>query len=200
MRVYGRYVGNGVLVVLCLLFGWANLAAWHRTGSPTGLGLTVLEGWTAALFLLRRAPLRVSSNPMAWIAGPIGTWAMVAARPADGAGIPHIVAEPLQLVGVGIALLSLGALGRSLGIVAANRGVRTRGPYRIVRHPVYFGYVVAWAGYVLENPSTRNLALFAVGVLGQAMRIREEERLLSGDTAYRQYMQKVRHRLVPYLF
>ena len=200
MRVYGRYAGNGGLVVLCLLFAWANLAAWQRTGSPTGLGLTVLEGWTAALFLLRRAPLRVSTHPVAWIAGPIGTWAVLPARPTDGGGIPHLLAEPLQLIGVGIAVLSLGALGRSLGIVAANRGVRTHGPYRIVRHPVYFGYVVAWAGYVLENPSTRNLALFAAGVLGQAMRIREEERLLEGDSAYRQYMREVRHRLVPYLF
>jgi protein-S-isoprenylcysteine O-methyltransferase Ste14 len=69
-----------------------------------------------------------------------------------------------------------------------------------VRHPVYFGYVVAWLGYVLENPSARNLILLAVGVLGQALRIREEERLLSGDTVYRQYMLEVRHRLVPYVF
>jgi protein-S-isoprenylcysteine O-methyltransferase Ste14 len=200
MRTYGRYAVNGGLVVLCVLFGWANLTAWHRTGNPTGLGLTVLEAWTAGLFLLRRAPSAVSTNPLAWLAGPIGTGAMLPARPSNGPGISHLIAEPLQLVGVAIAMLSLGALGRSLGIVAANRGVRTRGPYRIVRHPVYFGYVVAWLGYVLENPSARNLILLAVGVLGQALRIREEERLLSGDTVYRQYMLEVRHRLVPYVF
>jgi protein-S-isoprenylcysteine O-methyltransferase Ste14 len=198
--VYGRYAANALLVLLCLLFAWANLDAWRRTGSPTGLGLTVLELWTASLFLLRRAPLTVSGSVIAWIAAPIGSFAMLPGRPTATGGIPHVIAEPIQLAGVAIALLGLGVLGRSFGVVAANRGVRTGGAYRVVRHPIYAGYLVGWLGYVLENPSTRNIALLVAGLVAQAVRISEEERVLAGDSTYRQYMAQVRHRLVPYLY
>jgi protein-S-isoprenylcysteine O-methyltransferase Ste14 len=199
MRLYGRYATNAVLVVLFALFAWANLDSWRRTGSPTGLGLTILEAWTAGLFLVRREPLFVSGKASAWIAAPFGSFAMLFGRP-DGGGIPHAVSEPLQLVGVAIALASLGALGRSFGLVAANRGVRTRGPYRLVRHPVYSGYFVAWIAYVLESPSARNGGLLALALFAQLVRIHEEERVLADDDEYRRYMTSVRRRLIPYLY
>jgi protein-S-isoprenylcysteine O-methyltransferase Ste14 len=91
------------------------------------------------------------------------------------------------------------SLGRSFGIVPANRGVRTGGPYRFVRHPAYSGYVLTGAGYLLENPSIRNACLFAVVTLAQAVRIVEEERTLAGDPAYRAYARRVRSRVVPYV-
>jgi protein-S-isoprenylcysteine O-methyltransferase Ste14 len=185
--------------VLFALFAWANLDSWRRTGSPTGLGLTILEAWTAGLFLVRREPLFVSGTASAWVAAPLGAFAMLFGRP-DGGGIPHAVSEPLQLVGVAIALASLGALGRSFGLVAANRGIRTHGLYRLVRHPAYAGYFVAWFAYILESPSARNIVLLALAVLAQLVRIREEERVLANDDEYRRYMTSVRRRLIPYLY
>ena len=32
-------------------------------------------------------------------------------------------------------------LGRSFGLVPANRGIVARGPYLLVRHPIYAGYL-----------------------------------------------------------
>ena len=88
----------------------------------------------------------------------------------------------------------------SFGLVAANRGVKTSGLYRLVRHPVYAGYVLSDCGYVFENPSLRNVALLAVGTIGQLVRITEEERLLAGDHTYRDYCGRVRYRLIPYVY
>jgi protein-S-isoprenylcysteine O-methyltransferase Ste14 len=124
---------------------------------------------------------------------------MLLARPTDG-GLPHGACEAVQLVGLLIALASLGTLGRSFGIVAANRGVKTVGPYRFVRHPAYLGYLISYIGYVAENPSVPNLALLFLSTVFQLVRIREEEQLLSRDAEYESYRRSVRYRLVPLVY
>jgi protein-S-isoprenylcysteine O-methyltransferase Ste14 len=187
------------LVGLFGAFAWANFAHWRSTGEPSGLGTTALEGWVALLFLVRRPTRVVSGRRLAWLAAPVGSFAMLFARP-DGHGLPPVPAEALQLVGVGVALVSLGVLGRSFGLVAANRGVKTGGPYGVVRHPAYTGYLVSYVAYVAENPSLRNLALLLVGTAFQMVRIGEEELVLATDSAYESYRDRVRYRLIPLVY
>jgi protein-S-isoprenylcysteine O-methyltransferase Ste14 len=195
----GSVLSRALLVLLFIFFAWANLSHWRATGEPSGLGLTILEGWVALLFVIRRPASDVSFSRLAWIAAPIGTFAMLLARPAEG-GLPPLLCEVVQLGGVAFAVVSLTALGRSFGLVAANRGVKTRGPYALVRHPAYAGYLVSYLGYVAENPSLRNVGLLVVGTAFQLVRIREEERLLLRDSAYQWYRTRVRYRLVPLVY
>jgi protein-S-isoprenylcysteine O-methyltransferase Ste14 len=189
------------LTTVWLLFGIANLENSIQQRSPVGLGATILELAVAALFLLRRQPLVVSRSPLAWAAAGLGTFGMLGARPSFE---PLLGLEPLylvmQLVGAGLAMVSLGALGRSFGVVAANRGVRTGGPYGVVRHPLYASYVVTELGYVLENPSVRNLVLLTTVMVFQLVRIRAEEACLVADPEYAAYRARVRWRLIPYLY
>jgi protein-S-isoprenylcysteine O-methyltransferase Ste14 len=198
-RRVATIVSRGGLVAFFLVFAWANFAHWRSTGRPSGLGTTVLEGWVALMFLIRRTPREVSVRPLAWIAAPIGSFAMLLARPTDG-GLSHLGCEILQLVGVLIAFVSIGMLGRSFGIVAANRGVKTRGPYRLVRHPAYLGYFISYLGYVAENPSVINVTLLCLSSAFQLVRINEEEQLLSDDSSYQSYRASVRYRLIPHLY
>lgn len=198
-RRIGGLLSRAALVGLFVLFAWANFAHWRSTGKPSGLGTTLLEGWAAALFLVRRTPDQLSLRPLAWVAAPIGSFAMLLARPHAG-GLPYLFCELLQLAGVLLALLSLATLGRSFGLVAANRGVKTRGPYRLVRHPAYTGYLVSYVGYVLENPAPLNVALLIISTAFQLLRISEEERLLVRDSAYARYRASVRYRLVPLVY
>jgi protein-S-isoprenylcysteine O-methyltransferase Ste14 len=199
LRRIGSVFARAILVVLFLLFAWANFAHWRATGKPSGLGTTVLEGWAALLFLVRRPADRLSLRPIAWVAAPVGSFAMLFARPAEG-GLASLPCELLQLLGVLIAFVSLATLGRSFGLVAANRGVKIHGPYRLIRHPAYAGYLVAYLGYVLENPTFANVALLCLGTAFQLLRIREEEELLADDSTYERYRAAVRYRLVPRLF
>jgi protein-S-isoprenylcysteine O-methyltransferase Ste14 len=192
-------LSRALLITLFAAFAWANYARWRSTGQPSGLGTMLLEGWVAVLFLVRRPTNQVSTRGLAWVAAPIGSFAMLLARPASG-GLPQLPCEAAQLVGVAIALLSLGTLGRSFGLVAANRGVKTRGPYGFVRHPAYTGYLIAYLAYTVENPSLRNVVLFATSTAFQLVRIREEERVLAADEGYRVYTSRVRFRLVPYVY
>jgi len=192
-------LSRAALVTLFVGFAWANFHRWRTTGQPSGLGTTLLEGWVAVLFLIRRPTQQVSSRRLAWVAAPIGSFAMLLARPAPG-GMPQIPAEALQLLGVAVALFSLGTLGRSFGLVAANRGVKTHGPYALVRHPTYTGYLIAYCAYCAENPSARNVGLLLASTAFQLVRIREEEQVLSADEGYRDYTSRVRFRLVPYVY
>lgn len=75
------------------------------------------------------------------------------------------------------------------------------GLYGVVRHPMYFGNVILMIGIALALGSYWALLLVIVGVLLMAVRILDEEKLLTGQLdGYRQYTQKVRYRLVPLLW
>ena len=196
-----RIVLKTALVALFLGFAYANFARWHDTGKPVGLGATLLEAFTAFLFVIRRPPLATSGRPLAWISASVGAFAMLGARPvAHPVAGPFAAFELVQLAGFAIVLVALGALGRSFGIVAANRGVKTAGLYSLVRHPAYTGYFISYLGYVAESGSLRNVILLAVGTAAQLVRISEEERMLSFDDAYRGYLERVRRRLIPFVY
>jgi protein-S-isoprenylcysteine O-methyltransferase Ste14 len=196
-----RVVSNVSLLVLFAGFAAANLLRWYETGRPVGLGATALEALAAALFVLRRSPIATSGRVIAWLAAPAGTFGMLLARPVhDVHAGALVVGEGVQLAGVVIAVAALGRLGRSFGIVAANRGIQTRGLYGVVRHPLYTGYFITYLGYAAENPSLRNALILAVVTCAQLVRIREEELVLLGEPDYACYRQTVRRRLVPFLY
>ena len=199
VRRCGEVVSRAGLVTLFSFFAWANYSHWRSSGAPSGLGITLLEAWVATLFLVRRPTRELSRRPVAWIAAPIGTFAMLLARPG-GDGLSHVLCEAVQLCGVLVAFLSLATLGRSFGIVAADRGVKTRGPYRFVRHPAYAGYLICYFAYVAENPRLLNLALLVLSTSFQVIRMREEERVLRRNSTYRQYCQSVKYRLAPFVY
>src|SRR5260370_25569425 len=95
--------------------------------------------------------------------GGIGTCGMFAARPAHHSlGSLELLYGGLQVAGALLAALAVISLGRSFGIVAANRGIRTGGPYRFVRPPLYSAYILTQIGYMPENPSLRHCCLFVI--------------------------------------
>ena len=192
---------NASLVLLFGAFAYANFLGWRHTGRPVGLGAVCLEATVAALFIFRRRPLETSDRALAWLSAPIGSFALLLARPiAQPHEGPLWIFETAQLFGFVLAIVCLLFLGRSFGIVAAARELRTQGVYGVVRHPVYAAYAIAYGGYVAENPSLRNVALLAVAGTAQLVRIHEEERLLGRDVAYRAYCERVRYRLIPFVY
>jgi protein-S-isoprenylcysteine O-methyltransferase Ste14 len=105
-----------------------------------------------------------------------------------------------MLVGLGVNIWAKLSLRRSFGIVAANRGVKTQGPYRLIRHPMYIGYVATQVGFVLFNPTPWNFAIYLGAWTLQVLRILAEERTLSKDAKYQAYASTVRYRLIPGVF
>jgi protein-S-isoprenylcysteine O-methyltransferase Ste14 len=115
-------------------------------------------------------------------------------------GGPLVVGAPLEFVGLALVVASFLSLNRSFGLAPENRGIKTGGVYRLVRHPMYLGYILANAGYAFDNASTFNLFILTISVLFLLLRLRAEEQLLQQDRAYRSYARKTRWKLIPLVF
>jgi protein-S-isoprenylcysteine O-methyltransferase Ste14 len=92
------------------------------------------------------------------------------------------------------------SLGRSFGLMPANRGVVSRGLYRLVRHPIYTGYLITHVGFLAANPTMWNIAMLVGADLALLWRAVCEEQTLQQDEAYRSYQQAVRWRVLPGVF
>jgi protein-S-isoprenylcysteine O-methyltransferase Ste14 len=99
-----------------------------------------------------------------------------------------------------LSFASLLSLGRWFGVWPALRGLARRGPYRLVRHPMYLAYVVADIGYNLQEWNFTTALLVMAGWASLFYRIRAEERILSQDSGWSTYVALVRYRLIPGLW
>jgi protein-S-isoprenylcysteine O-methyltransferase Ste14 len=152
------------------------------------------------LFILFRKPGGIATDGFAWTVALVGTLAPLLAAPGGFQAISGAAAGLLMTLGLLFSLAAKVFLNRSFGIVAANRGVKRAGPYRLVRHPMYLGYALTHAGFLLSNLSVWNIAFYAAAWAAMIYRIREEEAFLSQDPAYRDYSAGVRYRMVPGLY
>ncbi len=116
--------------------------------------------------------------------------------------------EPVWVAG-GLVLVTLAAclscaslvtLGRRFGIRPALRDLVTRGPYRIVRHPIYLSYVLADVGYNLQGWNAGTVLMVLAGWASLVYRIRAEEQVLAQDAGWSLYAGTVRSRLLPGLW
>jgi protein-S-isoprenylcysteine O-methyltransferase Ste14 len=114
--------------------------------------------------------------------------------------VPTAVSVAAMVAGLCLSIAGKAFLFRSFGIVPANRGIQKGGPYGLVRHPIYLGYLFAHLGYLAANLSPWNVAIYAVTRGTQVLRIRAEEAILSQDEAYRTYQGETRRRLIPGLW
>jgi protein-S-isoprenylcysteine O-methyltransferase Ste14 len=96
-----------------------------------------------------------------------------------------------------LSLASLLTLGRWFGVRPALRGLATKGPYRLVRHPMYLAYLLADIGYNLQEWNIGTALLVMFGWMSLLYRIRAEERILSQHAGWRAYIGSVRYRLLP---
>jgi len=114
------------------------------------------------------------------------------------------ISQPAGAVVVTVAALwsmaSLVSLGRSFGVRPALRTLITRGPYQVMRHPIYASYVLSDIGYNVQEWNVGSLLLTVAGWVSLVYRIDAEERVLAGDDRWRGYASAVRYRLVPRLW
>jgi protein-S-isoprenylcysteine O-methyltransferase Ste14 len=90
-----------------------------------------------------------------------------------------LVGEAVAIAGAGWMLVSVAALGRCFSVLPEARGLVTRGPYRYIRHPLYLGEITITAGFLTASPRIWNVAVAAVFLGAQTVRMQLEERELT---------------------
>lgn len=85
--------------------------------------------------------------------------------------------------------------------IATDQKVITTRPYSMVRHPMYSDALIMLFGTPLALGSWWGLLVFIPFTLIIILRLLDEEKLLSQKlTGYNEYCQKVRYRLIPFLW
>jgi protein-S-isoprenylcysteine O-methyltransferase Ste14 len=170
----------------------------------------------AVLYICRRRSTETAADVPSLFFAHLATWLPMVGYTggtplAPGVALPCFVAMTISAF---VSLLGFLSLGRSWGIIPANRGVRTGGLYRIVRHPIYASYLVTYGAYTLAvarlpvdpaHPGVVpdlhywNLAVYAIFAISTVARTYYEERVLRRDPSYAEFAEKTRARLIPFV-
>jgi protein-S-isoprenylcysteine O-methyltransferase Ste14 len=193
----------GEWCVILALYGWLVARLWSGfwdDGKVVNLLLLMSEGLVIVFVLFRRPATEVSRRPAEWLLAFAVTSLPMLATPGGESPLPPLVPAALLLAGMIVQLHAKVTLGRSIGMIPANRGLKLGGPYRFVRHPMYAGYLIGHVAYLLANPTWWNLAVYALCDGLQVARLLAEERLLVRDEHYLAYRARVPYRLIPSVF
>jgi len=171
---------------------------------------TVSEVITLAFFVLlvlmftvRHIPQRTALGFYPRFAAVVGTFLSVGFLLLPRQELSYalyLVSLLLVIAGTVFAISAVLVLGRSISLLPEARRLVTRGPYALVRHPLYLGEIVAVTGVTLQYLSAWALLLLGLLCVCQLQRMKNEERVLSQVfPEYVDYMARTA-RLVPGLY
>jgi protein-S-isoprenylcysteine O-methyltransferase Ste14 len=194
-------LSRAAVVALFTLLSVNLFADFMRNGHVTGLLLLAGESLVVVLTVVRRRARLVDRS----VTAAVMTTLSLAGPPllrASGTEpfAPDVVTAMISAIGLSLVVVGKMALGRSFGVVPANRGVVVRGPYMFVRHPIYTGYLITHVGFFMANPAPWNGAVILIADAALILRALMEERVLSADAEYQGYCQRVGWHLVPGVF
>jgi protein-S-isoprenylcysteine O-methyltransferase Ste14 len=163
--------------------------------------LLASETLVVILTVLRRTTAEVDRSYRARGLTALSMLGPVLVRPSAVAALaPEAATVLLSAAGLLIVIAGKLSLGRSFGLMPANRGIVSTGLYRLVRHPIYLGYLITHAGFVAANPTPWNVSMLVAADLALMCRAACEEQTLQRDPAYCAYQQVVRWRVLPGVF
>jgi protein-S-isoprenylcysteine O-methyltransferase Ste14 len=127
------------------------------------------------------------------------------AFPYDKAGIVFFTGVGLMLAGMGLrywAVITLGASFRTTVETEKGQKVIRTGPYRLIRHPSYAGWLLMCLGYGLALQNWLSLLVMVFIPLETLLhRIAVEEKVLAASLGveYSKYQQHTK-RLIPWVW
>lgn len=195
-------LGARLLVgTLFVLLSMNLFTDFMRTHHLTGLLLLISEALVVVLTIFRRKAQSIDHS----VAAAMVTGISLVGPPLLRAGgaeplLPDLVTASFSCFGLCFVIAGKVVLGRSFGLIPANRGIVAAGPYGLMRHPIYTGYLITHVGFIAAHPTMMNVALVLVSDVALIVRALMEERVLNQDEQYRAYCARVGWHLVPGVF
>jgi protein-S-isoprenylcysteine O-methyltransferase Ste14 len=190
-------------ITLCL-FGHFAITVYAQYVEDPDIDFLLMllsEALPIIYIVLRPRTDTISRSPSDWICAllVLSSPLIITIAPVKPL-VPEIICLLLVIAGLCLQIYAKIFLGLSFGVIAANRGVKTGGPYRYIRHPIYAGYTLTHIGLALAMPSLYNVLIYVCCFGLQLVRMDREEEMLSLDKDYRALVKTVRYRLVPGLY
>jgi protein-S-isoprenylcysteine O-methyltransferase Ste14 len=191
------------------LAGWEPVAFNTLLFSAFALHHSALAQPSAKALLARVFAERLLRSTYVWTASILLVLVGLFWRPIGGqlfatrgpAALVHVAA---QVAGLALIALSVRAIDplELAGIRpgGASQDLQIRGPYRLVRHPLYLGWILAVFG--AARMTGDRFAFAVISSLYLIVAVQWEERSLEREfgAAYRDYKRLVRWKIVPFVF
>lgn len=99
----------------------------------------------------------------------------------------------LSFIFIGAGFILLSAAWKVLYDAQQRHKLATDGPYRVIRHPQYVGFILIMFGFLLQWPTILTLAMFPILVwmYVRLAHIEEREAIAEFGDAYKDYMKRV---------
>ena len=183
----------GLPLVLLCLFGIAGVMiqvhrqwpaaqdamSWTAIAAEIGGGLFL--AMQMILTLTRRLPLAKSPGlaPRLWaLIGANSSYVLLLLPRESAKPAIAILSAVLTLLGMLGSALVLAWLGRGFAILPQARQLVERGPYRLIRHPLYFCEQIALFGVSFQFRQPWAFLIVLAGLALQFPRMRYEEQIL----------------------
>ena len=191
-----NFIGLGVLHIYQKIFV-------ARTFNYIELGF-IIQSLCLAFVIISRKPFRfVDTKPfdqtialIAFFSGAV----LFRDQPMTGVPVAIHTSQFLVFCANVLGLIVLFNLGRSFGILIAFRELKSNGLYAIVRHPMYATDILLRIGFVISHFNLISVIVVFVSTPCYVYRALLEERFLSQQPEYREYMQTVKYRFIPLVF
>lgn len=192
---------KAVIVSLFTLLALRIGADVRATGRVTGLLLLASESLVVVLTVFRRSAGQVDRSTRARLLTTLSMIGPPLVKPALLAPLlPGAATVAISAVGLLVVCAGKISIGRSFGLLPANRGIVSSGIYRLLRHPIYAGYLVSHAAFLAANPTAWNAVALVLADAALLRRAVCEEATLAQDPEYKSYMGRVRWRVAPGVF
>jgi protein-S-isoprenylcysteine O-methyltransferase Ste14 len=200
-EVFGDLLSRLVVGALFAVLSINLLTDYAHTHRLTGLLLLASESLVVVLTIMRRRTRIVDRSAAAAFVTALSLVGPSLVRPAPGGGlVPDVLTAIVSGVGLLIIIAGKATLGRSFGLVPANRGVVSGGLYGLVRHPIYFGYLLTHIAFACAYPTLWNVAVLAATDTALIVRALYEEKVLVADRSYQSYCERVAWHILPGVF
>ena len=180
-----------------------------------GCWLIFVVFWIVSAFSVKRTIERGGGGweRLALLATGAGAWVLFRRGEVGGfldltlwprTAVVAAVAVLVTVSGLAFTLWARVTLGRNWSgsvVFKQDHELIERGPYRLVRHPIYTGLLLMALGTSIAQRRVSGFAMTAILLTGLWLKSRREERLMTAHfpEAYPRYRERVRA-LIPFIF